>query len=98
MPFVVSANRLDDGSVVYLTQADTWSVNVDDARVIAEKDVDHVQRIGLDAEARDEVVASYTVEIDDGDTVTPTRLRERIRSHGPTVGDQQSRIASGPEG
>ncbi|MEQ8736039.1 MAG: DUF2849 domain-containing protein [Rhodospirillaceae bacterium] len=98
MPFVISANRLEDGVVVYLTQTDEWSVNVADARVVTDDDLDCVQNIGLDAEGRNHVVESYAVEVGASGTVLPSRLRERIRSHGPTVGDHQSRLAHNSEG
>jgi len=98
MPFVISANRLEDGVVVYLTQADEWSVNVANARVVSDDGLDHAQGIGLDAEGRNQVVASYAVEVGAGSTVLPSRLRERIRSHGPTVGDHQSHLVNSSEG
>ncbi len=98
MPFVISANRLEDGVVVYLTQTNEWSANVADARVITDDSLEQVQNLGLEAEARNYVVASYAVEVGVGSTVLPSRLRERIRSHGPTVGDHQSRLANSSEG
>ena len=98
MPFVISANRLEDGVVVYLTQTDQWSANVADARVVSESDLDRAQNIGLSAEERNHIVASYAVEVGPGHTVLPTRLRERIRSHGPTVGWHQPSPTNSAEG
>ena len=89
MPFVISANRLEDGVVVYLTQTEEWSVNVADARIVSDADLDHALGIGRGAESRNHIVESYSVEVGVGSTVLPSRLRERIRSHGPTVEDHQ---------
>ncbi|MGY8962380.1 MAG: DUF2849 domain-containing protein [Rhodospirillales bacterium] len=98
MSFVLSANRLDDGSVVYFTDDEQWSSQVDDAKVVSSDELDEALRVSRRAEERNIVVGCYEVEVSSIGGKRPVRLRERIRSHGPTVGDQQSRPAGGPEG
>lgn len=98
MTFVLSANRLDDGSVVYFTDDEQWSSQVGDARIVSVDELDEALRISRRAEDRNIVVGCYEVEVGSTEGNKPVRLRERIRSYGPTVGDHQSRAASGPEG
>ncbi len=98
MPYVLSANRLHDGSVVYLTPSDHWSERFDDAKILSDTDLDQADRIGRLAEEQNLIVARYAVELASTPPAHPARLRERIRSHGPTVGDHQTRPVGGPEG
>ncbi|NKB45926.1 MAG: DUF2849 domain-containing protein [Alphaproteobacteria bacterium] len=98
MSFVLSANRLDDGSVVYFTDDEQWSNQVEDAKVVSDQELDEVLRIGRRAEGQNIVVGCCEVEVGSNTPILPVRLRERIRSHGPTVGDHQSRPIGGPEG
>ena len=85
----VTANRLDDGAVVYLTEDGDWSELIIDSRLVSGEDE---RRALLDAAdravARREVVEPYVITIvDEGGTIQPVRFRERIRAHGPSVGD-----------
>jgi sulfite reductase (NADPH) hemoprotein beta-component len=107
MPFILSANRLRDGAVVYFAQDNSWSERIEDAAAVPEDRVGKLEEAGLDAEARNHVVGSYAIEVAASCPPYSTRLRERIRSHGPTVGDRQTRTAvedhqsrpmGGPEG
>ncbi|MDG2242384.1 MAG: DUF2849 domain-containing protein [Rhodospirillaceae bacterium] len=107
MPFILSANRLRDGAVVYFAQDDFWSERIEDAAAVPEDQVLELEKVGLDAEERNYVVGSYAIEVAAVSPPYSTRLRERIRSHGPTVGDLQKRAAvedhqsrpmGGPEG
>ncbi len=84
---VLTANRLADGLVVFLTPANTWSEDIDDA-VLAqeEKAASALEQRGHDFEAANLVTGAYMVEAQrTGATVTPTHVRERIRACGPTV-------------
>ncbi len=84
---IVTANRLDDGLVVYLNGSG-WSERIDDARVArAEEDA-----AALLAEAEGpgqavRVVGPYLIEVtcDEGAVPRPVRHRETIRARGPTV-------------
>lgn len=111
MPHVFSANRLADGAVVYLTALNQWSDRFDDARVLSdEADLEHARRVAQDAEGQNLIVAGYEVPVDASDALRPDRLRERIRSGGPTIvpasstygnqsrGDHQTLPYGGPEG
>lgn len=84
---VVSANRLEDGLVVYLCRDDSWSTWIarseiagDDAA--AEALLARAQK----AEADRKVVDSYLIEVAEIDgEVRPTKYREFIRATGPSV-------------
>lgn len=86
MSFVLSANRLTDGSVVYLTPASEWSNRIADAKVFSEGEREHALRSGQEAETNNLVVAYYEVAVTTTAPFQPNRLRERIRGYGPTVG------------
>ena len=94
MPFVFSANRLQDGSVVYLTEQNNWSDSFDNARILSDIELDYAYRIGQRAEESNLVVASYAVELDSANPAYPARLRERIRSHGPTTVVAEESVSS----
>lgn len=84
---VVTANRLRDGAVVFLTESGDWSLAIDDGAV-AQDDARAAAllAIGAAAAAAQVVVAPYLVEVtaDDGDIV-PLTYRERIRAFGPSI-------------
>ncbi|ODS00074.1 hypothetical protein AUC68_02820 [Methyloceanibacter methanicus] len=89
MPSVVTANRLDDGIVVYLAPGGGWSENLADAaRAEGEDEVKALEAVA-DAAVRDRLVISVypmPVEVKDDGTVDPISVRERIRaSHRTTL-------------
>lgn len=98
MAYVLSANRLTDGRVVYLSEGEQWSTQFVEAKRINADDLDHAQAVGHSAESNNLIVDSYAVEVGEDSPQEPSRLRERIRGFGPTVGDHQIRIVAGPEG
>ena len=98
MFFVISANRLKDGAVVYLTSSNCWSEQLEDARIVKESELDEMQQVGHEAESQNTIVGAYAVEIEKREKVQPKKLRERIRYLGPTVGDHQHRSFGGSEG
>ena len=87
MPQVVSANRLDDGIVVFLASNDAWVERLADAEVFADK---ATFESGL-ARAQTAAGRSVVVEVAPVDVeITPRGLaakhiRDRIRAAGPTV-------------
>lgn len=96
----VTANRLIDGAVVWLTAAGDWSVSVRDAAVYADETA---VGAGLDAaaasEARQEVVGFYAVDVTPETTgPRPVKIRERIRAAGPTVRTDLGQQAAGAAG
>ena len=84
---VISANRLGDGIVVYLTANGGWSERIVHARVVDGK----AQGAAALVAARGAVEACTVVDpylidiIDSGDDRRPTLNRELIRAQGPTV-------------
>ena len=82
--FVVTANRLLDGVVVFLGPASRWFERLQLAHLFTEREEaekakdaqDHGALISL------EVIA---VEEDKIGVIRPLRLRERIRAEGPTI-------------
>lgn len=88
---VISANRLNDGLVVYLTADDGWSERIDEARLIdGDADASSANDAAAGAVARQIVVDPYPVDIDESTEesngeIRPSRFREFIRAKGPTV-------------
>jgi len=84
---VISANRLGDGLVVYLTDASGWSERIADAQVVTAKEpAEAALEVARAAEEARIVVGPYLIDIDArGGERRPTRLRELIRDKGPTV-------------
>ena len=84
---VLTANRLNDGLVVFLTSANTWSETIDEA-VLAqeEKAASALEKRGQDFEAANLVTGSYLIEAErTNGAIMPVHVRERIRACGPTV-------------
>ena len=88
MPKVVTANRLDDGVVVFLDSDNHWSEQLHDARAFnsALDDGTIEQQVARFATA-DEVVSVYIMDVEliDG-ALAPVSVREHIRAaHRPTI-------------
>ncbi|MBW7850711.1 MAG: DUF2849 domain-containing protein [Rhodospirillales bacterium] len=78
---IVTANRLRDGRVVFLTGAG-WSSDVAKAQALSPAEAEAALEL-VSMGPRTEVIAAYATEIDaDG---LPKRVRERIRVAGPSV-------------
>ncbi|QRG04742.1 DUF2849 domain-containing protein [Xanthobacter dioxanivorans] len=85
-PTVVTANRLADGVVVWLTADGRWTETIGEAAVAGSSEaVDAL----LDVAHADEntAVGAYPARVDiaANGTPAPANLRERIRVGGPTV-------------
>lgn len=82
--FVVTANALLEGAVVFLTADDRWSRSLVEAEILT--DEAHAQIRLLDASVRQgEVVGPYLAEVVLGpDGPRPKEMREKIRLSGPT--------------
>lgn len=89
MPSVVTANRLNDGIVVYLAPGGGWTEALADAaRAETDEDLKTLEAAAEAAERERLVVAVYSipVELKDDGTVDPISVRERIRaSHRTTL-------------
>jgi hypothetical protein len=81
---ILTANRLEDGCVVWLALGGRWSAEFEDA-VRMEPDI--AQGALSRAEAQPgRLVGAYLIEADAAGVETRERLRESIRAGGPTVG------------
>jgi hypothetical protein len=84
---IVTANRLIDGAVVYLTADGGWSEDFADAAVAAdEAGAKALAATGEAAVAAQLVVAPYRAEVglEQGRPV-PADMKERIRARGPSI-------------
>ena len=82
MPNVVTANRLTDGTVVYLAPDGEWTEEIADARVAeTEEETKALEAEAEQAERDRRVVSFYSmpVALKDG-AVDPLSVRERIRA------------------
>lgn len=84
---VVTANRLDDGVVVYLDASGGWSERLAEARVISgSEDLEAATAIAKRADEDRVIVEAYPIDVRAADgRLQPLRLRERIRAEGPSV-------------
>lgn len=85
--WIVTANRLSDGAVVFRTASSGWSVAVTDAALHGAEAAPDALKAGEADVRRHIVVGAYLVEVATGpDGPAPVEFRERIRARGPTVG------------
>ncbi|MEM7170227.1 MAG: DUF2849 domain-containing protein [Pseudomonadota bacterium] len=84
---VLTANRLRDGEVVYLTRDGQWSA--DFASAHATEDAEEKDKLQTQAEQSLEatlIVEPYFFDVADNDGIlSPIGQREIIRAKGPTV-------------
>lgn len=81
---LLTANRLNDGRVIYLGEADLAVETIDAARPLDDAAADAAL---AQAHSRPAVfVNPYLIDVEDRTPVGRDRLKERIRSVGPTVG------------
>jgi len=87
---IVTANRLNDGAVVYLGDNDRWTLSQSAAAKFSDEDAKPVLAA---AQSRvTEIADAYLVEVDDdGALAGRERLRELIRRTGPTVREDLNR-------
>lgn len=86
---VITANRLSDGAVVYLTREGRWSDAFDDAFASSDTAVIRNFESAAAAAVADRLIVGpylFPVERDDRVGLRPVSQREWIRSLGPTVG------------
>ena len=83
----LTANRLNDGAVVYLSAEGVWVRSIASAVVVeGEEMAGQLMSEGDRAVAQGAVVAPYLIEIEPGpDGIRPKRYRERLRAFGPSV-------------
>jgi Protein of unknown function (DUF2849) len=84
---VVTANRLNDGVVVYFDNKGGWSERIDDSLVAADKaEAEQLLTRAMVSVENCIVVEPYLMEVEtDADTVKPRQIREEIRAAGPSI-------------
>ena len=89
----ITANRLSDGYVVYLTERNSWSEQIEDCQAIDDLAVaDDLLRRAERRAADDLVVGPYLFKIDNqGGQPVPLGRREILRTTGPSVGTDLDR-------
>jgi len=84
---IVTANRLRDGAVVFLTGSGEWTTQVDDSEVARDAaTAARLQAIGERDMASHVVVGANLIEVTVNDRlIKPVSYRERIRAFGPSI-------------
>ena len=84
---VITANRLRDGEVVYLSPGGNWSNNLTEARFLADEfEQERLLRMAERDVTAQIVVGPYLMAaVRKNATVQPSSQREHIRANGPTV-------------
>ena len=84
---VLSANRLNDGLVVYLVADDTWSEDIEVSEVAGDEGSANALLTRATQAASDQkIVDPYLIEVAVvGGEIRPTKYREFIRATGPSV-------------
>ncbi len=84
---VVTANRIGDGSVVYLTRVGGWSERFADGQVSrSDEESDTLMAVAGATAEIPEVIEPYAIDVvDEAGVVRPVRYREAIRAQGPTI-------------
>jgi len=84
---IVTANRLRQGDVVYLTDTGTWSRHLNQSRTTRDAaELEAMLAQAAEAVAAREIVAPYEMEVVEVDGILqPLSTREIIRAAGPTV-------------
>jgi len=83
---ILTANRLDDGVVVYLADDGTWAERFEVARVA--RDADASADLLLAGEAGERacrIIGAYLMKVADNETPQPLGTRETIRGKGPSI-------------
>jgi len=84
-PTVVTANRLSDGEVVWLTPAHAWSRTIADAEVVTTSEA-VLALLTVAAGDENTAVGAYPARVSTAEgTPLPMTMRERIRVYGPTI-------------
>lgn len=84
---ILTANRLDDGRVVWFSTDNLWDSNPNKALLAqTPQDIDLLEKALAVSLSNNLVVDANLIDIsDDTSDHQPVRLRERIRKNGPTI-------------
>jgi len=92
---IVTANRLIEGDVVYLSAGGAWCPAIGDAVVASsDEEFEELLTVGAEAEAGQVVVGVYAIDVAEaeGGRLVPVRNKEWIRAFGPTVHPEFARF------
>ena len=97
---ILTANRLRDGEVVFLTHSSQWSENIDGAVLATEPQAQSALEFrGKEDEHVNLVTGVYLFDAERRDGhVFASHIKERIRSLGPTVRTDLGKQAEGKGG
>lgn len=89
---VLTANRLSDGGVVFLTGEGHWTDRLATAKpAIDDLDIAQLERVGDQAANANIVVDPYLVKVEQvASSFVPIEMRERRRVLGPSVGRESA--------
>lgn len=80
----ITANRFDDGHVIYLDKNDQWTTKIAEAAHF--DDAAGKQKLSEASERMTEIAKIYLIDIDEnGAPGGRARIQETIRSAGPTI-------------
>lgn len=79
----VTGNRLADGRVVYLAPNDSWAERLAEAACIADDEA--AEMLAAAKSRATEIADAYLIEFEGDEVKGREKLRETIRSAGPTV-------------
>ena len=83
---VITASRLRDGAIVWLSASDIWSTSFADASGREGEQLDRGLAMAADSERAQQVIGVYKVEVRATPSgLLPVSTRERIRATGPSV-------------
>lgn len=84
---VLTANRLGDGRVVFLTPEGDWSPALNDALTVTDEDAAaELSAVGGIAERDCAVTGPYLIDVTESDAgIRALAIREAIRANGPTI-------------
>ncbi len=94
---VVTASRIGDGTVVYLTRDGGWSEWITDGRVSrSDEERDELMAVARASAEKPDVVEPYVIDVvEDAGVIRPVRYREEIRAQGPTIHPAFGKQAAG---
>ena len=97
---VMTANRLREGDVVYLTAEGAWSQWLDEAEIAGDKDGEaRLEAAAQAAVAGRLVIGPYLMKVaEEGGRPQPLGTREKIRAKGPTTHPKFGKQAMGANG
>jgi len=88
---LVTANRLNDGKVIYFAGNGAWSAAIDKARLVEAKDGAALLAEAQAGPAPHPAVAPVLIDAGrENGRIVPATLRERIRAFGPTISDHRA--------